>query len=260
MQRWGLWTAAVGLALVLGVGCGKRSATETEAPPREQSPMRQANMDRLVADGFRPATWLPEGRTAQKMRPIREVAGRLMALRALFLRTVLPETSLPEALVQAHVERNKLLTYLTPEEQAILQVPREEVATRHGDSIGWRLENIWALAWVLGHDHELTYLGGMVGPPEIEPIFDHFIPGFADGALDEWVGSLKPRPLDTLIRTEDLFYCAHNAVRSAQLGHEGTVPDGFHPVGDGGTVHERRHVLTWVLSPGVPWGDTDLST
>jgi hypothetical protein len=34
----------------------------------------------------------------------------------------------------------------------------------------------------------------------------------------------------------------------------------FHPVFDGGVVHERRHALTWALSPGVSWDETDLST
>ena len=58
---------------------------------------------------------------------------------------------------------------------------------------------------------------------------------------------------------EDLFYCAHNAVRSAQNGGE-TVPSGYDPVEEGGGVHERRHALTWCLSPGVKWDETDLST
>ena len=63
-----------------------------------------------------------------------------------------------------------------------------------------------------------------------------------------------------IIALEDLFYCAHNAVRSAQTGEAGTVPSGFHPVNNGGVVHERRHGLTWLISAGVAWDDTDLST
>lgn len=43
-------------------------------------------------------------------------------------------------------------------------------------------------------------------------------------------------------------------------GMTNVVPQGFHPVADGGTIHERRHSLTSVLSPGVAWEDTDLST
>lgn len=29
---------------------------------------------------------------------------------------------------------------------------------------------------------------------------------------------------------------------------------------DGGAIHERRHSLTWILSPGIDWDDTDMST
>ena len=61
---------------------------------------------------------------------------------------------------------------------------------------------------------------------------------------------------------EDLFYCVHNAVRSAQLAmHEenddavGIVPEGFDPIANGGVIHERRHALTWALSPGVDWDE-----
>jgi hypothetical protein len=71
------------------------------------------------------------------------------------------------------------------------------------------------------------------------------------------------RPADEIVAMADLFYCAHNAVRSAQFGGpEGAqcVPDGFDPVANGGVIHERRHALTWMISPNVKWDDTDLST
>lgn len=73
------------------------------------------------------------------------------------------------------------------------------------------------------------------------------------------VARCTPRKDAEVDALEDLFYCAHNAVRSAQLGHD-TVPPGFHAVVDGGVVHERRHALPWALSLGVAWDDTDLST
>ncbi|MEY3241707.1 MAG: hypothetical protein RIR11_3146 [Bacteroidota bacterium] len=56
-----------------------------------------------------------------------------------------------------------------------------------------------------------------------------------------------------------LFYCLHNAIRSAQCGDD-TVPPGFDPISNGGVIHERRHSLTWMLSKGIEWDDTDLST
>ncbi len=253
------------VALLLS-GCGGSSAQQ---PPIEAvrvqvpstpdwSPQRTANIARLKQDGFTVARSLPEGRPSVP-RPTREIAGRLMALKGLFLRTVIPEADLSEQVLQAYMERNGLTVWLTPAEREIWNKPRSQVAALHGDSIGWRLENIWALAWALGYGRELSYAGGMVGPEQIDPIFREFTPEFGNGRLDAWLGQLEPRTAKELVSAEDLFYCAHNAVRSAQLG-EPTVPDGFHPVGDGGIVHERRHVLSWILSPGVSWDETDLSS
>jgi hypothetical protein len=48
-------------------------------------------------------------------------------------------------------------------------------------------------------------------------------------------------------------------VRSAQLGGK-TVPNNFDPIGNGGVIHERRHALTWMLSKGTTWDNTDVST
>jgi hypothetical protein len=56
--------------------------------------------------------------------------------------------------------------------------------------------------------------------------------------------------------TEGVSLGDHNAVRSAQLG-EDTVPEGFHPIANGGVIHERRHALTWAISPGVSWEKTE---
>ena len=40
--------------------------------------------------------------------------------------------------------------------------------------------------------------------------------------------------------------------RSAQLGAP-TAPKGFDPVVGTGVIHERRHSLTWAISPDVSW-------
>lgn len=62
-----------------------------------------------------------------------------------------------------------------------------------------------------------------------------------------------------VLKKEDLFYCLHNAVRSAQLGRK-TVPLNFDPIMNGGVIHERRHSLTWMVSKDIDWDETDLST
>lgn len=69
---------------------------------------------------------------------------------------------------------------------------------------------------------------------------------------------LKPRPAADIVRFEDLFRCLHNSARSASLGRM-RQPRSW-SFATPGIVHEIRHALTWLLSPGTAWEDTDLST
>ena len=117
----------VTLLLLLLSSCGgpptpPAGVVEVPASPA-WSPQRVAHIARLEKDGFIVARSLPEGRNSVP-RPTREVAARLMALKTLFLRTVIPEDALPEATLQAYMERNGLVTSLTPSERKIWETPR----------------------------------------------------------------------------------------------------------------------------------------
>ncbi|MCI0742675.1 MAG: DUF4272 domain-containing protein, partial [Gemmataceae bacterium] len=101
-------------------------------------------------------------------------------------------------------------------------------------------------------------IGGYAWLRISQAIICSFLPGL-DATIEQLVEKAEPRTLEDVIAMEYRFYCAHNAVVSAQLGGD-TVPAGFHPLLHGGAVHERRHSLTWCLSPGVIWSDTDLNT
>jgi hypothetical protein len=169
-----------------------------------------------------------------------------------------PESAFAAEVVQRYIERNGLRDHLTDEERAILDLPRPEAQGVHRDMIGWKLENLWPLAWVLGFEPAPTVEAAEIDPTLARELIAVFL-GDLSGATDELLCKARPRPAAEVIRHEDRFYCGHNAVRSAQLG-ERTVPEGFDPVAQGGVVHERRHALTWCLSPGVSWDDTDLST
>ena len=86
-----------------------------------------------------------------------------------------------------------------------------------------------------------------------------FMGGF-DQSIDELMQKTSLRSNGRVNALEDYFYCAHNAVRSAQVGSPETVPVDFDPMVHGGAVHERRHGHAGCVSPGVGWDDTDLST
>lgn len=210
--------------------------------------VRSQSLTRLKALGFKPASSLPTetGRTA--LRPQEEIEARMDALHSLVLWVAVPQGTYDDAAMKKAALSGKYSQWLTAEEKAIFQLSKREAKAKHLDSIGWQMENIWALAWVLGYAEEPALAGQLQGDLARDLIF-----GFCEK------GERKLRPLADVVAEEDLFYCAHNAVRSAQMGAE-TVPQGFDPAADGGGIHERRHALTWCLSPGVSWKDTDLST
>lgn len=125
--------------------------------------------------------------------------------------------------------------------------------------MGWTQENMWSLAWTLGYDAPPPVGGPLIDGETFGPMLK-FLPEIADGEIDAFLSKVKPRSEKEIVQMEDVFYCAHNAARAAQLGHTKLVPKGFHPMADAGAIHERRHSLTWAISPGVKWDDTDLST
>lgn len=224
----------------------------------ESEAVRSRAMAFLKSRGFRPADWLPLPDMTRQIRPAREVAGRLMALGALFMWVSAPEEMIPTKALHKFIKTNKLGKWLTKDEAEQVSLSRDRAREELGSSIGWRLENMWPLAWVLGFDPEPTIEASQIDGEITHRILFEFLNGL-DGTVDGLVQKSRLRSAAETSAMEDRFYCAHNAVRSAQAGDD-TVPEGFHPVMHGGVVHERRHALTWCLSTGTPWDDTDLST
>ena len=236
-----------------------------EAPIDGADPARVAQREhhyRLLAErGFLCARWLPLHRSedhADRLRPAEEIAARLLSLNALFLWACTSEDVATTERLQAFIARNAVRGYLTADEAEVLDLPREQAREEHAGSIGWRLENMWALSWMFGFEPEPPFFQGQLPKDVIESMLFDFLPNL-DATAAGFVADHALRPVDEIARLEDLYYCAHNAVRSAQGGGE-TLPPQFHPVRDGGATHERRHALTWALSPGVEWDETDLST
>jgi hypothetical protein len=212
----------------------------------------------LKAAGFRPAESLPLPDVNQPTRPVVEVASRLMALDALVAWVVFPEQKASTQRVRSYMERNGLRVWLTSEEIAIVDLARINAHENHLNNIGWRLENMWSLAWVLGFQSAPDFNASQITDEVIRAMIFDFLPGL-DADIDALLARSSPRSAAEVVEMEYRFYCAHNAVRSAQLGSD-TVPAGFDPIAHGGAVHERRHSLSWCIAPGVAWDDTDLST
>ncbi len=220
--------------------------------------MRERIIKELNEAGFKPAPSLPLPDLNAKLRPASEIAERLLALRVLILWVTFPVKEEYTKSITAMRDEERALEWLTAEETPIVMLERDEAQTQYMDWIGWKMENVWSLAWVLGFEQAPTTNAYQVDGDVIVPIINEFIPAMFERCGND-LSKLTARPVEEVVEMEYRFYCAHNAVRSAQMGYA-TVPEGFHPIGHGGCIHERRHSLSWCLAPEVTWDETDLST
>ncbi len=232
---------------------GEREAGENEIH-HELPVFRKEALVICKNAGFKPASSLPTEWDRQ-LRPAIEIASRLNAIKALVLWLLVPQENLPDDKIQTFVDKNQLKVFMTDDEVQILNSSREDDNLRNG--IGWKFENAWPLAWYFGFN-EPEILGTMMSGELMQQILTKYSCPL-DESVNDWTKKQEIRSESEVIAKEDLFYCLHNAVRSAQMGGK-TVPDQFDPIGGGGVIHERRHSLTWMLSNGIDWKDTDLST
>lgn len=213
------------------------------------------------AAGFTFAHSLPLSES-ETVRPKDEILDRLAALAKLCAHVLAPPSDVPDAHISGFIEQHNLRPAFTDEEWAIMELGRAQAHDAHASDIGWSMENMAPLAWALGHPVEPGIDGEMTEDAEL---VREFVPMDPD-AFDR--SSYTLRSAADIVELEDLFYCVHNAVRCAQFPPKKRlfrkpptfVPEGFDPMIHGGVIHERRHALTWMLSPGVPWDETDLGT
>ena len=217
-------------------------------------PYREAAVAELTRRGFRAPWWIPTDPVA--LRSPEDIARRLLALQALFYWVV--RQDVPDDVLRERATRDRLVSALTESEAQLFAAPRVQ-AQQAVHAVGWRLENMWPLAWALGFDPAPEPAAGMIDDATIRRLLE-FLPTAPEGsAVDALLAAASPRSADEVGAMEDLFYCAHHAVRSAQLGRA-TVPEGFHPMIDGGVIHERRHALSWMVGGDVSWDETHLGT
>lgn len=247
----------------------ERASVQIPSPTVEQreaqgDPMAVALRERTMATltdlGFSPAKWLPLPELQRDLRDHEEIAGRLLSLGVLFAWASAPAEAIPDEDLRDLANANNLLAFMTHEEREVWHLARTQAFDEHSGNIGWKLENMWPLAWVLGFEAQPTIPTSQITDEIIQNIVFDFLGGIRL-SVAELLQQSQPRTVDDVIALEDLFYCAHNAVRSAQIdASANTVPSEFDPISDGGVVHERRHSLTWCLSPNTDWNETDLST
>lgn len=226
--------------------------------PLDMAAIRKRNAGRLRRAGFRFAQNLPT-RKRRRLRSRAEIARRLAALSALVSYVCAPPDKVPTTRIRAMIRDHDLDESLTESEAAILRLRRATARNRHLHTIGWRMENMLVLAWVLGNKLAPRIDGAMLDGEELHQVVREFSPLDSE-ACTRLLAAKTIRPFEKIAEMEDLFYCAHNAARNAAYKNEECLPPGFDDWLGLGVVQERRHALTWVLSAGTAWDATDLST
>ncbi|MBK9072187.1 MAG: DUF4272 domain-containing protein [Myxococcales bacterium] len=218
--------------------------------------IRETNIDILTRAGFVVASDLLLDDEAPLLRPVVEIAKRFLAIEAVYAWCSVPQDELASDDLKVFVAANHLETWMSAGELKLWTTKRSVALEKNAATIGWRLENMWPLAWVLGFEPAPGFDGAMIDQATGQAMVVEFA-GAMSVTLAELVARATPRSAAQVIAMEDLFYCAHNAARQAQSG-AATVPSGFDAVVSSGVIMERRHALTWCLSPGIDWDDTNL--
>jgi len=210
--------------------------------------MRERHLELLRDIGLIAADWMPTAaeRITPTLRPRAEIVRRLMAAYATTAWVCAPADSVPNDQIKNYIARNGLKrNSFSTREAEWIQTPRSQVA-EFVHQAGWITENLWGLAWLLGYPLTPNPCAEQASEEILGPLREFL--GRFDCSFDELMTKTQLRPIARIIALEDFLYCAHNAYQNT--GDVSAI----------GVVQERRQPLTWALSPGVAWDDTDVST
>ena len=211
--------------------------------------IREKHVESLRDKGLQVADWMPNAisRGFTQLRPVDEIVRRLMAAFATVAWVCAPDEVVSATDVKKYLADNDLQPEsFSKQEAQWLATPRENVR-EFMESAGWITENIWALGWLLGVAPTVCPCDQLAPQNIIGPIRDDFLCGF-ERTFDELKSGSQIQPVERIIALEDFLYCAHNGFRNMD------------DVETAGLVQERRHSLTWALSPGTDWDEIDVGT
>lgn len=162
----------------------------------------------------------------EELRDPDEIAARFLALNLLFTWVVAGEDEVPAEEITTMLEEHGLNDFLTDDERASFDQSRDEAHDDGRETIGWKLENMWPLAWALGFEREPSTDGEMIDEATTQAMLFEF----AARLLAE---APRPRSAEEVARLADAFQEA--------------------PPND--VIAERLHALVWCLSPETDWDE-----
>ena len=167
----------------------------------------------LESLGFHPADSLPLPEMKTAVRPPDQVAARLMSpINALFTWVASSEDKAPTEDLRSYIARNGLRDWLTQGESVIIDLPRADAHECHVDTIGWKLENMWALAWVIGFELAQTLDASQIGEEVIGKLFQEFLPSLDESTMD-LLAKTVPRAVDEVVDGVPVLLCSQRRAK-----------------------------------------------
>lgn len=231
----------------------KSAAPEMDVPKM----VRQNSISSLAKMGYRVSPALPLEIDPNLTFDYSRAAYRLLALKLVFAYVAAPPDQVPSELIQGAIRENKLTPYFSQGDRAMLQMDRAQSRQQNLDAVGWRLENMVALAAIFGSTIMKDIGPTMCSGDNVSHLINHDCPPF-QGSANRWAHEHTKLDVPIVQMLEDFFYCWHNAARS--IVYSGAPnPTQHDPRVLCRIIHERRHSLSWAVRGG-DWDATDLST
>ena len=198
----------------------------------------------VLQAGGRICDWLPY-LDRQQARSQDELIRRALIINALLNIAF----QAPISVIKSWIETQGLATYLTPDEQDLLEKQNADLSEQEVANLEWSIEALWALMWA----------GSLIFDLAIDsPVSDdmvRLVPNLEkneDGA--KFSEKMRPRPYEELYQMLDLYYRVHWYTEDGRINgySTGNISSDI--------VMERRKALEWLMDNSSDWDDISLNT
>jgi hypothetical protein len=198
----------------------------------------------LLSRGARICKWLPTTGHTNNTRDSLDVGRRAAVIYGIFNIYL----GAPTQRIKQWLEDNNLLSYLSAEENALINKSENDINEQEMCEIGWYVESLCALLWAGSIFKELS-------PQKHVPnTMVNFVPNIQNGdAAEDFIKIIRLRSYSQLYKMLDLYHRAHWYVLDASLCGEDTRNFEY------GIIQSRTRALEWIFYLVNDWDDGSFS-
>lgn len=211
--------------------------------PELKSKSKTNNEKVILKKGARICDWLPLLETTS-VKSIDDIRGRMSVMNAL----INISFGAPTDVIKEWIEDQKLTSYLSKEEVAILKKDTENVTDEERNQLHWYLESLWALMWATNMIDALDPETGCADS------MASLLPDLQQGEDNTKLNAIKTtRNEQELYDMLDLYYRLHWYTVDERVNGKEAI---FHE----GIIMERRRALEWAFNRFPNWDQPVLNT